>query len=62
VHALARDWDAAVGCFSRAVRVDEGRADGWHNLGTALKRLGRRERAFEALKRALKLDPARAGT
>jgi len=37
-------------------------ADGWHNLGTALQKLGDRAGAFTALKNALMLDPTRAET
>jgi tetratricopeptide (TPR) repeat protein len=52
----------AAKCFAQAVQLDARYADGWHNLGTALKKLGERESAFNALKTALQLDPTRADT
>lgn len=62
VHALRERYDLAARCFHQAVTLDPRFADGWHNLGTALRRLGRSEEAFAALKQALMLDGSRAGT
>lgn len=49
-------------CFREAIRLDPRYADGWHNLGTTLRRLGKLEQAFAALKQALLLDNTRANT
>ena len=57
---MYEDFVPAVDCFARAVQIDERYADGWHNLGTALKKLGQNEVAFTALKTALQIDPTRA--
>lgn len=56
------DIAGAAQCFERVVRSTPRDADAWHNLGTALRRLGKREAAFTALKNALLLDPTRADT
>jgi tetratricopeptide (TPR) repeat protein len=59
---MRKRFDEAAQCFGNTVSLDPSHADGWHNLGTALRQLGRLEEAFQALKQALLLDPARAGT
>jgi Tfp pilus assembly protein PilF len=48
--------------FGKAVEREPSNADAWHNLGTALKKLGRQAEAFISFKRALLIDPSRAGT
>jgi tetratricopeptide (TPR) repeat protein len=62
VHAMRERFELAARCFQQAVTLDRRFADGWHNLGTALRRLGRAEDAFAALKHALLLDGSRANT
>ena len=62
VHVMFEDFVPAVDCFARAVQLDKQFADGWHNLGTALKKLGKNDIAFSALKTALEIDPSRADT
>jgi tetratricopeptide (TPR) repeat protein len=62
VHALFGELTDAKHCFERAVRIDPHHADSWHNLATALKKLGEHEQAFEAFKTTLQLDPTRADT
>jgi len=62
VYAFEGHLKDAVQCFAEAVRADPKHADGWHNLGTALKGLEDRDGAFRALKQALLLDPTRAET
>jgi len=62
VHVMRERFEIAARCFHLAVTLDRRFADGWHNLGTALRRLGRPEEAFAALKHALVLDGSRSGT
>ncbi len=61
MHALKERYAEAARCFRHAVELDSRYADGWHNLGTALKR-ARPEEAFIAFKQALLIDPTRADT
>jgi tetratricopeptide (TPR) repeat protein len=62
VWALEGNYDEAVRCFARSVRIDAQYADGWHNLAEALQKSGNRPAAFDAFKRALLLQPGRADT
>lgn len=50
----------AMNQFAEAIKADQRHADSWHNLGTALKKLGDHRAAFTALKTALQLEPTRA--
>src|SRR5688500_14333960 len=60
MHVSLDELSDAAACFARSVELDRRFADGWHNLGTALKRLGRKDAAFDALKTAVLIDPTRA--
>jgi tetratricopeptide (TPR) repeat protein len=61
-HAADGRLDAAARCFAASIEGDARHADGWHNLGNALRQLGLREAAFTALRNALLLEPGRAQT
>ena len=62
MYALLERFEESLLCFREAIDADKKHSDAWHNLGTALRRLGRNEEAFSALKQALLLDSTRADT
>lgn len=49
--------ESAVAFYEDALRLDDGRAEWWYNLGIGNQRLGREHHAVEAYRHALKLDP-----
>src|SRR5262249_53736258 len=53
VHATFGEYGPAIAHFTRALQLNAGFADGWHNLGTALKKTGRNQEALLAFQRAL---------
>ena len=55
VHAHAGEYALAARCFREVVAIDAASADGWHDLGLALSKLGLDADALGALKRALQL-------
>ncbi len=57
ILARAGEFEAALGHFRTAVRLNPMRADAQYNLGTALKQTGRFDRAIAAYEKALDLDP-----
>jgi tetratricopeptide (TPR) repeat protein len=52
----ARDPRAAV-CFRQAIAIDEGNAQAWTGLGTALSATGAADEAEAAFRKAIALDP-----
>lgn len=52
------DISAALDALATATRIDPELADGWVNLGVALRAAGRREEAEAAFRRALEANPA----
>jgi hypothetical protein len=52
--------EEAVGVFRKAIELDGGVAEGWHQLALALGELGRFISAAEAYRRALARDPRAA--
>jgi Flp pilus assembly protein TadD len=57
----AKNWDAAVKSFSRAVKKDPGNADIYNYLGYAYRKLNMRDLSFQNYNEALRLDPNHRG-
>ncbi|HEY5756913.1 MAG TPA: tetratricopeptide repeat protein, partial [Steroidobacter sp.] len=49
VYAMLNQLADAALCFAEVVKIDVRHAEGWHNLGTAMKQLGQREAAVASL-------------
>src|SRR5262249_53353565 len=50
--------EKAVDLYLRALAIDDGQADWWHNLGVAYSRLERDEEAADAFEHAFHLQPS----
>lgn len=50
-------WDAAEKAFRKAISIDDNLAEAQFNLGIALDKLGKREEAAKAFKKAKELAP-----
>lgn len=50
-------YDDAESSLVEALRLDEAQAEIWNNLGLARRRLGKRQEATEAFRRAHEIDP-----
>jgi Flp pilus assembly protein TadD len=57
----AKNWDAAVKSFNRAVKTDPGNADIYNYLGYAYRKLNMRDLSFQNYNEALRLDPNHRG-
>ncbi len=62
MYALLNELARAIECFRKAVALDSNYADGWHNLGTALRQSGDSPGALHAYRQALVLNPKRGDT
>ncbi|RME38438.1 MAG: tetratricopeptide repeat protein [Planctomycetota bacterium] len=56
-HFLRHEQERALRLYRRVVESDPGNALGWYNLGFTLERMGRRDEAVRAYRRAVALDP-----
>ncbi len=54
---MKRDYDAAIVCFRKAVKLDPKHAAAHANLGIALKGKGQVDEAIACYKKAIELDP-----
>lgn len=52
-------FDDAESALTDALRLDENQSELWNNLGLARRRLGKRQEAMEAFRRAHDIDPAK---
>jgi Flp pilus assembly protein TadD len=57
----AKNWDAAVKSFNRAVKSDPNNPDIYNYLGYAYRKLNVRDLSFENYNHALQLDPNHRG-
>ncbi|MBI4589063.1 MAG: tetratricopeptide repeat protein [Candidatus Rokubacteria bacterium] len=55
-----QDYDAALGCYDRALEIAPDDALAWTNKGIALNHLGEYPAAVECLEEAYRLDPTQA--
>jgi tetratricopeptide (TPR) repeat protein len=53
----AKDWNAAVAAFRRAVELKPGYAEAWNGLGYALRNQGKYAESLKAYDEALRLRP-----
>ncbi len=58
-HAGLRHYDRAVTCYEMALEIEPGAAGLHHNLGMALRHLGRPDVALASFRRAAQLQPDR---
>lgn len=57
-----KKYDLAVSAFEKAVAVEPGYVEAWHNMGISLFNLDRFEDAIKAFDRAIELKPDNAGS
>ena len=56
-HTYKEEYNDAISCYDKAIKIDPNFSQAWNNKGLALYDLGRYEEAIECFDKALELDP-----
>ena len=59
INNVLGNWNQAVICFSKAIKIDPAYADAHYNLGIAMDSLGRLEESIFSYTKAIELRPDR---